>query len=179
MDFGYLMSILELYLAKEKNSKTKLNIVRYSFDKVKINFTTNDAKDTTTFFMSYDEFVNNHNLNVLLRKYKGNLIIIDEKYENDKVTNSCYYCVTFSNSRILSFEGFELEFMNGIRNILYNIRYMPSEIKIQMEDEEYDGYYNVFQLSEAGFTGYLTLFLITIWFLDVFVIALWICKNFI
>ena len=57
MDFGYLMSILELYLSKEKNSKTKLNIIRYSLDKVKINFTTNDAKDTTTFFMSYDEFV--------------------------------------------------------------------------------------------------------------------------
>ena len=181
MNLNYFRSILELYLNKEKEYKTNLGIVKYQNNKVKVNFTMNNKQmDTTNFFMEYDVFMDNDNLKELFKNYKQDLIVIDEKYEYDKLHETCYYCIMFANSRILSFKNFSLEEINNIRNLIYDIKYNPNEIKVIVEDEEKTGYYNGnLRLGQTGFAGFLTLFLVVIWFLNVLIITLWVFKNFI
>ena len=107
------MSVLDLYLDKEKDYKTNLNIIKYQNEKIKINFTMNhDFNETTSFFVLYDSFMDKDNLTEFLNAYKKNLIIIDEKYEYDKLSETCYYCIILSNGRILSFKNFVSESSN-------------------------------------------------------------------
>lgn len=180
MNLNYFMSILELYLNKEKEYKTNLGIVKYQNEKVKINFTMNNVKnDVTNFFMAYDIFMDSDNLKNLFKTYKQDLIIIDEKYEYDKLNETCYYCIMLSNSRILSFKNFSLDEINNIRNLVYDIKYNPNEIKVIVDEEEKTGYYKPnLRLGETGFAGLLSLFLMVIWFLNVLIISLWVFKNF-
>ena len=94
MNLNYFMSVLELYLNKEEEYKTNLSIIKYQNGKIKINFTMNhDLNETTTFFVAYDSFMEKENLCELFKKYKESLIIIDEKYEYDKLNETCYYCI--------------------------------------------------------------------------------------
>lgn len=180
MNLGYFMSVLELYLQKEKEFKTNLSIIKYQNNKIKVNFTMNhDLNETTSFFVEYDSFMNEENLRDLFRNYKQNLIIIDEKYEYDKLHETCYYCIMLSNSRILSFKNFSLEEVNHIRNLVYNIKHNQEQIKILLDEEEKTGYYQrSLLLGQTGFASFLTVFVIVIWILNVFIISLWIFKNF-
>lgn len=181
MNISYFMSVLELYLAKEKEYKTNLNIIKSQNEKIKINFTMNhDLNETTSFFVLYDNFMEKDNLSTFLQTYKNGLIIIDEKYEYDKLSETCYYCIILSNGRILSFKNFTLEEINNIRNYVYNINYYPEEIKIVLDEEEKSGYYHHnFALGTTGFTSFLTLFVVIFVIVNVLVITLWIFNNFI
>lgn len=181
MNISYFMSVLELYLAKEKEYKTNLNIIKCQNEKIKINFTMNhDLNETTSFFVLYDNFMEKDNLSTFLQTYKNGLIIIDEKYEYDKLSETCYYCIILSNGRILSFKNFTLEEINNIRNYVYNINYYPEEIKVVLDEEEKSGYYHRnFALGTTGFTSFLTLFVVIFVIVNVLVITLWIFNNFI
>lgn len=181
MNLSYFMSVLELYLNKEKEYKTNLSISKYPNSRVMVNFTMNhDLNETTSFYLEYDSFMEKDNLCLVLDKYKANLIIIDEKYEYDKLHETCYYCIMLSNSRILSFKNFSLEEVNYIRNLVYDIKYNPNEIKIILDEEQKNGYYQPRKLlGETGFVNYLTMFTIVIWLLNVLIISLWVFKNFI
>ena len=180
MNLSYFMSILDLYLSKEKEHKTNLSIVKFQSDKIKVNFTMNyNLEETTSFFVNYDSFMERENLCNLFKIYKEDLIVIDEKYEYDKLSETCYYCILLSNGRILSFKNFTLNEINKLRNYLYNIKYNPEEIKIVLDDNEHDGYYfKRFAYGQGGFASFLTLFIIIFALVNVFVITLWIFNNF-
>lgn len=181
MNISYFMSVLELYLSKEKENKTNLSVVKYHTEKVKVNFTmSHDLNESTSFFVGYENFMENENLCNFLRSYKEDLIIIDEKYELDKLNETCYYCILLSNGRILSFRNFSLTEINNIRNYVYNINYYPDEIKIKIDEEERNGYYHRgLRLGQTGFASYLTFFVIIFALVNVIIITLWIINNFI
>lgn len=181
MNISYFMSVLELYLSKEGQYKTNLSIVKYLNGKIKINFTMNhDMNEATSFFVGYDMFMTKENLQDFLISYKRSLIIIDEKYEYNKTNEICYYCITLSNGRILSFKNFSLEEINNIRNLVYDINYQPEEIKIVLDENEKSGYYHQgLLLGQTGFASFLTFFVIIFVIVNVLIIALWIFKNFI
>lgn len=181
MNISYFMSVLELYLSKEDKNRTILCISKYPNEKIKVNFTMNhDMNETTSFFVGYDHFMDNDNLKEFLISYKGNLIIIDEKYEYDKLSEICYYSITLSNGRKLFFEKFILDEINNIRNLIYNINYKPEEIKIILDEDEKNGYYyHGLLLGQTGFVSFLTFFVIIFAIVNVLIITLWIFKNFI
>lgn len=164
MNISYFMSVLELYLTKEKEHKTNLKITKHQNEKIKINFTMNhDLNETTNFFVLYEDFMENDNLCEFLQKYKSNLIILDEKYEYDKLSEICYYAITLANGRTLSFKNFTLDEVNRIRNLIYNINYHPEEIKIVLDEFDKSGYYiPKLLLGQTGFVSYLTLFLVVL-----------------
>lgn len=180
MNLSYFISVLELYLNKEKEYKTNLRIIKYQNEKIKVNFTmNNDLNETTNFFVGYDSFMDKNNISYFLNNYKQELIIIDEKYEYDKLSETCYYCIMLSNGRILSFKNFTLEEINYIRNFVYNIKYNPEEIKVVLDSDEKSGYYSrSLLLGQTGFVSFLTFFLIILVIVNVLIITLWICRNF-
>lgn len=181
MNISYFISVLTLYLNKEKESCTNLNIKKEKDEKIKVNFTmNNDLNETTSIFILYDDFMEQNNLQYFLQTYKGNLIIIDEKYEYDRLSETCYYCIILSNGRILSFKNFTLNEINNIRNLVYNIDYHPEEIKVVLDDNQKDGYYRPrMLLGQTGFASFLTLSVVILIIFNVFVLALWIFDNFI
>ena len=180
MNINYFASVLELYLNKERENKINLSIVKYHNDKVKINFTMNhDLNETTSFFVGYDCFMEKDNLCDFLKQYKGNLIIIDEKYEYDKLNETCYYFIMLSNGRVLSFKNFSLKEVNEIRNLVYDIKYNPQEIKVILDEPLKNGYYHPnLLLGQTGFASFLTFFVVVLGILNVLIVTLWVFKNF-
>ena len=174
MDLGYLFSIVDLYLKKEKdNKKTTLNIKKNE-DKIEFSFGMKLSNEKTTFQIPFE--IVNSKLNELLNIYKQDMMIIDEKYNYDNAKNTCYYYVLFKNGRTLSFDGFSILEINNIRNVLYNIRINTEEIRVNLKEEKEMVYKPKLNLQQAGFASYTTIFLIALFFVDIFVIALWICK---
>lgn len=179
MNISYFMSVLELYLSKEKEYKTNLSIIKHQNEKIKVNFTMNhDLNETTSFFVLYDTFMNNDNLYDFLQFYKKNLIIIDEKYEYDKLSEICYYSITLSNGRILSFKNFTLTEVNNIRNLVYGIISSPYQVEILLDEKEKRGYYHPGTLlGQTGFASFLALFFVIITILGVLILTLFVFKN--
>ncbi len=175
MNVGYLYSVIDLYLRKEKdNKKANLNIKRVD-DKVNFSFNMKaNSQDNTIVSLLLDD-VNNEFKNIL-NMYKQDLMIIDEKYDYDNVNNTCYYYVLFKNGRTLSFNGFTMLDINNIRNILFNITIHTEEMRVSLNDEKEMPYKPKLSFQQAGFASYVTIFLIALFFVDVLVIALWICK---
>ena len=124
MNINYLYSIIELYLKKETDDKrTNLNIIRENNQiHFKFNMNKNDS-DMTSFSLLSDVVLENNVLSSLIKLYKKQNIIIDEKYEVDKVNGSCYYYALFNNGRSISFRNFSLVEINNIRNIIYDIKF--------------------------------------------------------
>ncbi len=178
MNIDYLYSVIDLYLKNEnEHSKTNLNIQKAD-NNIQFSFTMKeDNPDKTTFYLPID-LVNNY-WYYLLNRYKKDLLIIDEKYEYDKVKNTCYYYVLFKNGRIISFNGFSIVEINGLRNCLYSIRINEEEIRINLEPEKETLYQPMLSLQHAGFSTFKTIFFITLFILDILVISLWVCKIFI
>ena len=178
MNIGYLYSIIDLYLKNEDDKNRVCLNIQKEDNNIKFNFTMRyDNPDKTTFLIPI-EIVNNYWYD-FLNKYKEDLLIIDEKYEYDKVKNTCYYYVLFKNGRTLTFNGFTIIEINGIRNCLYTIRINSSEIRVNLEEKEltFKPKSNVL-LQQAGFSSFKTIFFISLFILDVFVVSLWICKLF-
>ena len=136
-----------------------------------------DDPDKTVFSLPID-VVNNH-FQEFINMYKEDLLIIDEKYDYNNIDNTCYYYVLFKNGRNLSFHGFSILEINNIRNILYNIKIHAEELRVNPKEEKEMVYKPQTVLQQTGFASYFTVFLITLFFVDIFVIALWVCKLFI
>lgn len=177
MNINYLFSIITLYLTKEEERKTNLNIVKQVNNKVRFNFSMNQsANDVTTFVLPYDIVMQDTNLTTMLKTYKQNLMIIDEKYEYNKIDQTCYYYALLNNGRVLTFNNFSIEEVNNIRNVLYDIKIQKEEIRVIFDEEE-DERPKAYRLQEAGFTSYRTLFLVTVCFLGILILSLWLFKS--
>ena len=175
MDIGYLYSIIDLYLKNEDDSnKTSLNIRRID-NNIEFRFTMKHDNPDKTIFTIPVEVVNNYWYK-FLNKYKSDLMIIDEKYEYDKVKKTCYYYLLLLNGRTLSFDGFSITEINGIRNCLYSIRIDSDEIRVNLDEEIEPKYKPQLRLQTAGFSSFKTIFVVTLVLLDVLVVSLWVCK---
>ena len=174
MGIDYLYSIINLYLKKEiDNKKTILNVKKLE-NEVQFDFNMNykDA-DKTSFVIPLDLY--NNYLKEFLHLYKEDLMIIDEKYSNNKIDNTCYYYVLFKNGRSISFDGFTIIEMNNIRNVLYNIQINKEEIRVSNLDEKKEMAYEPrLRLQQAGFSSYATLFMVVLFIAAILVISLWI-----
>ncbi len=175
MNNGYLDSIIELYLRKEKNNRRTNLTMKKKDDKIEFSFNMKMDDPDKTIFSLPIEMVNSH-FQEFLNMYKEDLLIIDEKYDYDSTNNTCYYYVEFKNGRVLSMHGFSILEINNIRNILYNIKIHAEELRVNPKEEKEMVYKPKTVLQQAGFASYFTIFLITLFFVDIFVIALWVCK---
>ena len=179
MNISYLYSIISLYLKKEiDNKRTVLNIKKLD-NNIEFSFNTkNNNEDKTTFVISSDEY-NQYQID-LLKCFKEDLMIIDEKYSYDNVTSTCYYYVLFNTGRSITFNGFTILEMNNVRNILYDIKINQNEVRVEeIEKSKEMAYKPRLRLAQAGFSSYATLFLVVIFFLAVLIISLFVFKSFI
>ena len=175
MKYDYIYSIVELYLKNETDDrKVNLSLTKTS-KKVILKFDLKrESDEKTSFDLPYD-VVNNYIENIL-KKFKNNLLIIDEKYELDSQKKYCHYVVKFSNGRTLTFNNFSIVEINNIRNILYNINVRRDEIRIDLDEHDEVKMNYKPRLQEAGFASHTSLFLMALYFADIFMISLWIFK---
>ncbi len=175
MNIDYLYSIVNLYLKKETNNKKTILNIKKSTDTVEFSFNMNkDNEDKTTFVIPYDEYIKE--VFTFLKLYKEKLMIIDEKYDYNNATCTCYYYVLFNSGRCISFNGFSILEMNNVRNILYDIKINQEEVRLENKKKEM-AYKPRLRLQQAGFSSYATLFLMVIFFLMVLVLSLWVFKS--
>ena len=177
MNYNYIYSIIELYLKNENDKKkVNLNIIKTN-DKIYFDFDMKkDQNSQSSFFLPID-VINNY-LENILKKYKANLLIIDEKYQLDSTKKNSKYIVSFNNGRILSLSNFSILEINNIRNILYNIDLRKEEIRVKLDDKEEIKMNYKPMLLETGFVRGSSIFLLAILFADIFIVSLWFFKNF-
>ncbi len=176
MNIDYLYSIFDLYLHNEKqNKKTNFYLTKKE-DTIECSFNMGeDDTEKTEFSLPYEDVMKQ--LGNILNTFKEDILIIDEKYNVDNQNNTCYYHVLFQNGRTLTFDGFSMLELNSIRNVLYNININKEELRVSNIGEEKEMAYKPrLRLQQAGFTSYVTLFLVALFLVDVLVIALWIFK---
>ena len=175
MDIENLNKVMKLYLDKENNSSAILTITKYS-DVVDFSFSmTNYPEDLTIVS------INKTNVNVdllidIIREFKSNLLVIDDKYDYNKEKNICKYESIFNTGRKIIFKNFKLEEVNLLRNVIYNIDIYDSNIRIEVEEKEQEIPYNA-RLRVSGFSSFITIFLVALGALDIIVIILWIYKH--
>lgn len=181
MDINYLYSIINLYLSKESDEKkTNLSVIKGMDNQIEFNFNMNkENPETTSFKVISDLVLEENNLNNFIKTYKQNNMIIDEKYDCDKVNNTCYYYIKLNNGRSVSFRNFSLIEINNIRNIIYDIKFQKEEIRIVFEEEEKVENPVNYRLQQAGFASFGTLFMTIVWFLNIILVSLWVFKLFI
>ena len=173
MTISYLLSILDLYLLKEKDSQLLIevdneeNLVRfnftYSFDSINKTF----VKINKNLFFT--------NLKEIILKIQSNLKLKEEKYEIKN--NKNIYTFNYEERRIITFIGFSKKEMLKIResfndlsdNFDFNINASYDQILVNKPEK--------LQFS-MGFSNYMSLFLSSIFFLDILMISLWIFKAF-
>ncbi len=172
MTISYLLSILDLYLLKENNNKLLIqvdneeNIVKfsftYSFDSINQTF----VKIDKTIFFTY--------LVEIVKKITNGLSL--EKENMEIKDNKKIYTLDYSNRRIISFIGFSKKELLSIRE---EFDILSDEFIIPIEDTYDNKLIMNKKLSYSmGFTNYMSLFLSSIFFLDIFMISLWIFKAF-
>lgn len=181
MDINYLYSIVNLYLTKEDDyKKTNLSITKGIDNLIQFNFNMNkNDSETTSFKVISDLVLEEKNLDNFIKMYKQNNMIIDEKYDFDKINNTCYYYIMLNNGRCVSFRNFSLIELNNIRNIIYNIKFQKEEIRIVFEEEKELKKPVSYRLQQAGFTSFKTLIIAIVLFLSIILLSLWIFKSFI
>ena len=176
MDYSYLYSIVDLYLKNETDKKkANLNITKTN-DKVILRFNMSIGNNDTAMYDLPLENANQYIENIL-KRFKNDLLIIDEKYELNSSKKTCYYYVKFKNGRVLSFNNFSIIEINDIRNKLYNIELYKEEIRVNVGNEVANVPKNYKpRLMETGFASYKNLLFLVIIFTVVLIISLWICK---
>ena len=172
MDLNYLLSIIDLYLLKELNDHLVIDM--YDDDVIKIECSYASSSLNKTYIkINKDDFFNN--INYIITKIQGNLNIKNESYENDT------YKVIFDNNREIKFILFNNDDLTKIRNNFNNLNNNFSFNKVEINNNiNYNQIYNETKQTNLkhsfGFSGFITIFLMSIWFLDIFMIALWIFK---
>ena len=178
MNSSYLLSILDLYLLKENNGSLIIEVLKEE-ELIKVDFCYSTSKNQKT-FLKLDKKVFFDSLKLFLSKVQGNFQVVDETLLETNKQKS--YTITFDNNRKLTFINFSVEEFEMIRSNLSNLE---SEFQFEKVQEEQElSYTEKFNLSKnlsfsMGFSTYLTLFISAIWFLDIFMISLWIFKAFI
>ncbi len=174
MNISYLLSVLDLYLLREKTNQLIIQVDNIT-NLVKVSFGyANDTLNLTFVKIDKENFFNN--LKEILTKIQGNYEAPQEKFSILKNRNT--YTLNFSSKRILSFIGFNIEEMQIIRN---NIQNLQSDFKFYEEDN-----YNKQLLNnkdtklsfQMGFANYMTIALSSLFLLDILMISLWIFKAF-
>ena len=173
MTISYLLSILDLYLLKEKDNELLIevdneeNLVRfnltYSFDSINKTF----VKINKDLFFTY--------LKEIILKIQSNLKLEEEKFIIRN--NKNIYTFNYEQRRIITFVGFSKKEMVKIResfndlsdNFDFNINDSYDQILVNKPEK--------LQFS-MGFSNYMSLFLSSIFFLDILMISLWIFKAF-
>lgn len=172
MNIGYLLSILNLYLNQKKQDKLII-----SFDNlenlVKVDFCYFNNQINKT-FVKLDKEVFFDNLNTIVNNIQEKFNKLEEElnYNNNKFI----YSLNSLNQNI-SFIGFTKEELELIRKAFNKLE----EFNFKINEVTYSDIYqnkNTKLVYKMGFTSYLTLFLSSIFFLDIFVISLLIFKNF-
>ena len=175
MNINYLLSILDLYLLKENDSPLIIEV--YDNDNiVKIEFSYLNSIQNKT-YIKLDKNIFIDNIKYFIPKIQNNLIINKENIDSkDNI-----YSIIFSNNRQINFYNFkDLEILrNNFINLPNNINEIQNVEVI--EPTSYNEIYNEKKKTNLsfsmGFSTYMTLFLTAIWFLDIFMIALWIFKS--
>ena len=188
MNTSYLLSVLDLYLQKEKNSKIIVEVECIN-NIVKVNFSYSFDHTNKTFVkINKDDFLSC--INNFIAKIQQNTNVTMDNYNYNKQHSTTY---TFSNERRLSlinFQESDLKIINeNISNLDNKIEVIASPVNLHayddivIEDYEEESYDNIYQETKKtklsfsfGFASYATLFIIAIWFLDILLIGLWIFK---
>ena len=167
MTISYLLSILDLYLLKEGNNKL-LIFVDNNENIVKFNFTYSFDSINQT-FVKIDKNIFFDNLKMITKKIIGNLDLSLENYDKG------IYTMNFNNKRVVTFKGFKEEEMIKIRDS-FNLL---DDFSFNLKDTNYQDMKLTSNLRlSMGFTNYMSLFLSSIFFLDILMISLWIFKAF-
>ena len=174
MSISYLLSILDLYTMKEKNSSLIIEVLNNE-DLVKVNFCyTGDTSNKTFVKVSKDVFFTN--LKFIVEKLEPNLEVLNENLLNNN------YEVIFKNKRKISFLKFSKE---EIQKIRANLNIVEEKVEDKKETNFYDEQFlknknTSLKISlSMGFSNYMVLFISAIWFLDILMIALLVFKLFI
>ncbi len=192
MNTSYLLSVLDLYLAKEKDGNAVIEIENINnLVKVSCSFTF-DHNNRTFVKVDKNEFMGR--VGEIVQKLQGNLEVNKENLLNYNEQRS--YIIDLSSGRKLTFINFNDNDLNIIRN---NFANMPARILqkepvnvpalddlvIDIDDDTEESYNQILEKNtnkkpafSFGFTSFMSLFLISIWILDIFMIALWIFKAF-
>ena len=173
MDYNYLYNIIEFYLKNESDTKRANLIISKENEKVYFKLGMSDnTYDKTKYYLPLN-VVNNYIVN-LLQMYKGNMMVIDEKYELKKENNTCHYFVKFKNSRSITFDNFSLLEINNIRNVIYNIKLNKEEIRVDLNDPNEIKMNYQPRLQETGYASFSSLFLLVLFVSDIIAVSLWI-----
>lgn len=189
MNISYLLSVLDLYLAKEQNGNMIIEVEDIG-DSIKFNFSyTFDHTNRTSIKVNKTEFMGS--IKEFISKIQNNLEVSKENLIN--FNNESVYTVDLSTGRKISFTNFSTDNVNLIRSSFVN---MPEKVvektPVNVQaldnlvidiDEEEESYEQILEKNvktrpafSFGFTSFATLFITAIWFLDIFMIALWIFK---
>lgn len=176
MNLNYLISILNLYLSKENDSP----LIMWIDDKtnvIKIDFTYEKSLNNKT-YVKVDKDLFFNNIEFLIKKIQGNLEIINESFNNNT------YQVLFNNKRRINFINFNENELTLIRNNFNNLTSSFNNIFNNTVVDDNTTYDNILSENKNiklnlsfGFTSFITVFLTSILFLDVLMIALWIFKT--
>ena len=176
MNTNYLYNVLDLYLDSENGKHAILNISRN--DDYIFSFSMDDQNSDKTRVVISDDDTTIELLQSVIRKFKDDSICIEDNYDYNEEKKLCKYEAELNNGRKLIFKNFTLEEINLFRNIIYNISIYEDSMKVDLEEEKEISKipYNV-RLRQAGFSTYITIFLVLVWLADIIVIALWIFKH--
>lgn len=177
MNIGYLLSILDLYLLKEKNGSLIIEVDNI-LDLVKVNFSYSFDSSNKT-FVKIDKKMFFDNIYEFLVKIQGNLEIKSELLIEDSKKRE--YKIIFDKNRNLSFINFSNQEIKVVRENLNEVKndFTLDFVKVESYDEKKEVLSKSKLSFSMGFTSYITLFITSIWFLDVFMISLWVFKLFI
>jgi len=172
MDLNYLLSILDLYLLKEQSDHLIIEIHDNNIIKVECAYASSSLNKT---YVKVNKDIFFENLNYIISKIQSNLNIKNELYNNN------IYKVIFNNNREISFIKFKNEDLIKIRNSFNNTIDNFSFNKIEIDNTiNYNEIYKENKKNKVsyslGFSSFITIFLTSIWFLDILLIALWIFK---
>ncbi|MBQ8892720.1 MAG: hypothetical protein IJ068_07665 [Bacilli bacterium] len=173
MNISYLLNILDLYLLKEKNDPLIVEVHKKN-NLIKVEFSYLSTYVNKT-FVKLDEEVFFSDIKNILSKIQGNLFINNEELNDDT------YKITLENNRQIRFIGFDVPTLESIRHNFSNLN--TGFVFKQIEEENNITYDEIYQENKElrpsfsfGFSSFITIFLTSIWFLDIFMIALWIFK---
>ena len=172
MNISYLLSILDLYLKNENLYPLMIDVIKND-SIIKVNFSYSNTPLNKT-FVKIDNKVFNENISYFMEKIKQNLDLLNEDYKDN------IYTINFNNNRQIKFINFKESELQDIKN---KIGYLNTQINFNTIVSDNITYNDVYKENNSkklsfsmGFSSFITIFLSSIWFLDIIMIALWIFK---
>lgn len=173
---NYLVSVLNLYINKESNNYLIMELDNMGeFIKISLSYS-NSYNNKTYIKLKNNVFFKD--IDLFAKSIQGNLTVKNESIDNN------IYSITFNNNRLVKFSNFNSNDIELIRSNL-NLKNYETLYNLNLESVEDKSYNEIYKENKNvnsnlklsfGFTGFMTIFLTSIWFLDIFMIALWIFK---